>query len=1056
MSLAAYAVRRPVATLSAILAVVLLGSVSLSRLPVSLLPDVSLPVLTIRTAYTGAAAPEVSRFVAEPIEEAIGATPGLTELRSVSRNNEVTTTARFEWGTDMRATVLSVRERLDAARSQLPERAERPTLLTSDPGERPIAVLAIRQSQSPAAKESRAQGGGDLRSLARTATDVHARRLEQIEGVSSVAVVGAPDDEIRVELDPEKLRALNLTPEDVAAAIRAENATGAGGTIRKGQFRFSVRALTEFRNPAEILDTPVGRVGAGITLRDVGTVSLGLADPQTLTRLDGTSAIGLVVYKDAGSNTVAVTRRMTDAIAQLEKEFPGVAMTVVAAQADFVVDALSNLGQEIVAGGLLSLLVIFVFLRDWRLSLAIGVTVPLSVLMALVALQALDVSINVLSLGGLALGTGLLVDTAIVVAESVGRRREEGMSLLEAAVTGTDEVAAPLFAGTLTTVLVFGPIIFVRGLAAALFRDLSLSVVTTVAASLVLALTLMPVMIVGRRKLATSASENTAVRSVVAKTPSTVARTLDAWGRTLSAWYARGMRWSLTHPRSVFGIAGALLAVTVVLIYTLPKEILPRVDEGVLVAQLQLPEGTSIQATAAQVARVEHAARALGATGIYARVGKATDEEILAGADPGSSATAQLIVPVPASADAAEFAQQLRAKLPDLAKGALAIDLAGQSEFGSLIGREGRLVRVELSAPTLVESQRWADTVRRAMQTVSSLTDVRNAFAATQPVVEVSLQRARMAERDIVPQQVASALAGALGGVSASELRETDRRTPIMVRYAGLRNEELETALRTPLRGVPLAQLVQVRETRAPLEVVRVGQRPVTIIEGLVESGGTAKATTDVQSRMEALTLPAGVSWQVGGADAERERTSNELVLVAVLAALLMFLVLAGEFASFTIPLVVMLTVPLAGAGAVIFLWLTGQSLNAVSLIGIVVMIGMADNEAVVKLDAIRKFREAGHSIDDAIIRGGEQRLRAIAMTSITTITGVLPLVFGWGSGGALYQPLAAGIIGGSISALLVTFFLLPTAYAVLERRTERRALRRDARRSVSDLGRAA
>jgi len=1038
VSLAAYAVRRPVATLSAILAVVLLGSVSLSRLPVSLLPDVSLPVLTIRTVYTGAAAPEVSRFVAEPIEEAIGATPGLTELRSVSRNNEVTTTARFAWGTDMRATVLSVRERLDAARSQLPERADRPTLLTSDPGERPIAVLALRQSLSQSAKDARAPGGGDLRSLARTATEVHARRLEQIEGVSSVAVVGAPDDEIRVELDPDKLRALDLTPEDVAAAIRAENATGAGGTIRKGQFRFSVRALTEFRNPSEILDTPIGRVGAGITLRDVGTVSLGLADPLTLTRLDGASAIGMVVYKDAGSNTVAVTRRMTDAIAELEKEFPGVSMTVVAAQADFVVDALSNLGQEIVAGGLLSLLVIFLFLRDWRLSLAIGVTVPLSVLMALVALQALDVSINVLSLGGLALGTGLLVDTAIVVAESVGRRREEGMSLLEAAVTGTDEVAAPLFAGTLTTVLVFGPIIFVRGLAAALFRDLSLSVVTTVAASLLLALTLMPVMIVGRRRLANAAPAPVAPPT----TPSSVARTLDAWGRTLTTWYEGGMRWSLSHPRSVFGMAGVLLAVTVLLINTLPKEILPRVDEGVLVAAVQLPEGTSIQATAAQVARVEGAARSLGATGIYARVGKATDEEILAGADPGSSATAQLIVPVPANADAAGFAQQLRARLPDLASGALAIDLAGQSEFGSLIGREGRLVRVELSAPTLIESQRWADTVRRAMRTVPALTDVRDAFAATQPIVEVSLERARMAERNILPQQVASALAGALGGVSASELRETDRRTPIMVRYAGLQNEALETALMTPLRGVPLAQLVQVRETRAPLEVVRVGQRPVTIVEGLVESGGTAKATTDVQARMAALTLPAGVSWQVGGADAERARTSNELTLVAVLAALLMFLVLAGEFASFTIPLVVMLTVPLAGAGAVIFLWLTGQSLNAVSLIGIVVMIGMADNEAVVKLDAIRRFREEGHSIDDAIIRGGQQRLRAIAMTSITTVTGVLPLVFGWGSGGALYQPLAAGIIGGSVSALLVTFFLLPTAYAVLERRTERRVAR--------------
>jgi HAE1 family hydrophobic/amphiphilic exporter-1 len=219
---------------------------------------------------------------------------------------------------------------------------------------------------------------------------------------------------------------------------------------------------------------------------------------------------------------------------------------------------------------------------------------------------------------------------------------------------------------------------------------------------------------------------------------------------------------------------------------------------------------------------------------------------------------------------------------------------------------------------------------------------------------------------------------------------------------------------------------------------VRVGQRPVTIIEGLVESGGTARATTDVLSRMQSLALPPGVSWQVAGADAERARTSQELTLVLVLAALLMFLVLAGEFASFTMPMIVMLTVPLAGAGAIILLWVTGQSLNIVSLIGIVVMIGMADNEAVVKLDAIQRFREAGHGVDESILLGGQQRLRAIAMTSITTVTGVLPLVFGWGSGGALYQPLAAGIIGGSVSALAVTFFLLPAAYAAVERRKER------------------
>ncbi len=482
-------------------------------------------------------------------------------------------------------------------------------------------------------------------------------------------------------------------------------------------------------------------------------------------------------------------------------------------------------------------------------------------------------------------------------------------------------------------------------------------------------------------------------------------------------------------------MAGVLLLVTVVLIIRLPKEILPRVDEGVLVAQLSLPPGTALDATTTQVARVERAARMLGARDVYARVGKATDEEILAGADPGSTASAQIIVAVPKNRDAARMAQQLRAAVPDLAQGALAIDLAGQSEFGALIGREGRLVRVELSAASASLSQQWSDSVRKALQALPELADVRDAYASTQPLVELSLQRDRLAERGIAPQQVVSALAGALGGVPASELRETDRRTPIAVRYAGVANESLDAALRTPLNGVPLSQLVQVRETRAPLEVVRVNQRPVSLVEALVESGGTARANSEVQRVLGAMTFAPGISWQVGGADTERERTSNELVLVAVLAAALVFLVLAAEFASFTIPLVVMLTVPLAGAGAVILLWLTGQSLNAVSLIGIVVMIGMADNEAVVKLDAIRALREEGVPLHDAILQGGAKRLRAIAMTSITTITGVLPLVFGWGSGGSLYQPLAAGIIGGSITALLVTFFLLPTAYAVLERK---------------------
>ena len=1023
MSLTSAAIKKPVSTIAATLGIVLLGSVSLGRMPVSLLPDVTLPVLTIRTLYPDAAATEVSRFVAEPIERAVAATPGLVELRSVSRNGEATTTLRFAWGTDMQGTLLNVREQLDNARAGLPEAAERPTLLTSDPGERPIAVLSLSIK-------------GDLRELARTAEDVYARRLEQIGGVASVAVVGTPQDEIRIEVDPARMRGLNITTNDIATAIGSANVTGASGTIRRGQFRFSVRALTEFRTPFEIGDTPVGPPGSGIKLRDLSTVVITTADPLTLTRLDGEPAVGLVVYKDAGSNTVSVSKELGKVVDQLRTEFPGITLTVVAEQADFVVDALSNLGQEIILGGALSLLVMLVFLRNWRLSLAIGLMVPLSVLVALVLLQALDVTVNVLSLGGLALGVGLLIDNAIVVAEASARKHDEGLPMAEAARVATEEVSGPLTAGTLTTILVFGPIVFVQGLAAALFRDLSLSVVTSVGASLILALTLMPVMVIGRRRNRPEA------RGQRPEATARVTRRLDPLARAghwLEERYERGMMWSLKHPAQVFGITLVGLAGTIWITMKLPREILPQVEERVVVASLSLVEGTAIEETVRQSKRLEDAAHSLGSRGVYTRVGTATDEEILAGADPGTSATAQLILPVPSGKGAGEFADEIRAALPDLAsQGMLALDVAGASEFGSLIGREGRIVRVEMSARTYDEAARWADSARSLMKGLTSLSDVREAQEGMQPVVEVTLLRARIAERGLDIRAVSNALAGGLGGVSATELRETDRRTPISVRYAGSKNEDLAEAMNSVVAGIPVSQLVEAKEVRAPVEVVRVGQRPVVAVEGLIQSGGTARASKDVTATMTALQLPAGVSWAVTGADAEQQRTTRELVLVALLATALVFLVLAGEFASFTVPLVVMLTVPLAAAGGLVFLYLSGQSINVVALIGIVVMVGMADNEAVVKLDAIRRFREMGHSVSESVLLGGRQRLRAIAMTLITTITGVLPLLFGWGSGGELYKPLAAAVIGGSVSALLVTFFLLPTAYAVLERRKER------------------
>ncbi len=748
--------------------------------------------------------------------------------------------------------------------------------------------------------------------------------------------------------------------------------------------------------------------------------------------------MGLVVYKDGGSNTVTVTRELERTLTELRNEFPDVTIRLVAAQAKFVEDALSNLSQEIVIGGALAILLILLFLRDWRTALAIGLVIPLSVLIALTLLQMLDVTINILSLGGLALAVGLLVDNAIVVAEASGRLREQGLSPLDAARQAAEEVTGPLTAGTLTTLLVFGPIVFVQGLAAALFRDLSYSVVLSVGASLIVALTVMPVMLTwgrqrGQRSGAVLPAPGTA-------SPSRI-EGIYTFGRRMADRYERIVSWCLAQPRTVFALALAGAAVTVVITMQLPREILPQVDEGTAVAELRLPAGTSIEETVRQAARIEEAAQQLGSEGVYVRIGMATDEEVLSGSEPGSSGTAVFVIPVPEQMDAPRFADELRAAVPDLAQGALALDLAGQSEFGSLIGREGRTVRVEVSAPQRGDAARAADQVRVALQDLSGLADVRDAFAGTQPLVELTLQRDRIAQRGLTPQAIINGLKGSLGGVAATELRETDRRTPIQVRYAGIANEDLATALATPVQGMPLGEFVNVTETRAPIEVVRVNQRPVSVVEGVVEEGGTAKASATIRQTVERLDFGVpGIQWEVTGADQEQQRTTSQLLLVGLLAIALVFLVLAGEFASFTTPLLVMTTVPLAAAGGIVALWLTGQSLNAVSLIGLVVMIGMADNEAVVKLDAIRRFRADGHSVDESIRLGGRQRLRAITMTVTTTIAGVLPLVFGWGRGGELYRPLAAAIIGGSVTAIMVTFFLLPTAYAVVERRKARRS----------------
>ena len=1023
MSLPAAAVARPVATVAAVTAALLLGMVTLPALPIALLPDLPVPVLTIRTRAPGMAASDMARTVAVPIEQALAGLPGLESLRTINRAGEATTTAVVRWGSDMRRLVWMARERLDAARAHLPSGAERPTLLTSDPGARPIAVLALTGPPHTSAANA-------LDQLARMAQTVYAPRLEQLPGIASVVVTGAPRLEFAVTLDPDRLRVFGLTTAGIAASLRAQNLVGSGGLVRHGALRVPVHAATEFQQIAEVLEAPIGPPGSRVRLRDLGRAHLTRADAETRTRLDGADAIGLVVYKDAGANTLAVSARLHDELDRLHREFPGYAPTVVATQAHFIRGALDNLGQEILFGAVLSLALIAGFLRDWRLATAIGCIVPLAVLSAIVLLRGLGVGINVLSLGGLALGTGLLVDTAIVVLDAIRRRQEAGEGMADAAVTGAAEVAAPLVAGTLTTVLVFGPVLLIDGLAAALFRDLALSVVVTSLTSLVLALTLLPVMLV--------AGAPPRGGPPPMPRPARHGR-LDRW----IEHHERAVMWSLAHPRPVLVAALLCLAVTGLLFARLPRELLPSVDDGVVVADLVLPAGSPLPSTTQAVARIERAARTLGVRRVHARVGVATDEEVLAGAAPGSPATARVLLPVPRGRTAAALTRGMRDALPDLvAAGTLTLDPGGYSEFAALFGRDARTVRVLVHAPGEAMARAWGDSVRRWLGGIPGLTEVRTAYDTAQPVEALTLRRDRMALLGIDPPAISAALRGLVGVVPGSTVRRTDEQIPIMLRGGHAEDRTLEAALRQPVRGVPLAQLVTRTLRWEPVVIERIDQRPVHVVEAQVLSADLAGTTHRVALGLEARRMwhppPAGVFWQVTGAEADRARNSRHLRTVGLVATALVFLVLAAEFGSLLTPCVVLLTVPLSVAGALMALWLTGQSLNVVSLIGMVLLIGMVDNEAVVKLDAIRRQQAAGWPLAEAIRRGSRERVRAILLTALTTIVGVLPLLAGTARGAALYRPLAATLVGGIAMAWMVTSYLLPAVYLAVERRRRR------------------
>lgn len=1040
MSLPRLSIRRPVAVAMTFLAVVMLGLLSIARLPIDLLPDIAYPKLVVYTSYPDVAPAEVERFITEPVERQVAAVSGVERVESVSREGVSLVTLRFAWGTDMDFAALNVREKLDVLRNSedggLPELAQRPVVLRTDPTSEPIIAISVA-------------GRDDLWSLKDLAESVIERRLEQVDGVAQAAAVGGLEREIQVDVDPERLDAYGVTIDQVSAALDAANQSAPGGTIRRGRYRYALRTLGEFQDVSELdgvvvarhgADSAGGRAGAAassVRLSDVATVTNGFRERESITRYDGQEAVGLLLFKESGANTVRVAERVETVLAQLREQYPELRLAVATSQAGFISDAITNVVQEVVLGGILAFLVLFLFLRDVRVPVAIALVIPISLVATFALFDAAGISINIMSLGGLALGVGLLMDNSIVVVENIIRQRELGLSPVEAAAVGTEEVQRAIVASTLTTIAVFGPIVYVRGVAGELFGSLSFAVAFALGASVVVAITLLPAMAARWTARAASAASPAA-------RPNLATRFLDGFDAAFArftAWYERMLAAALEHRWRVLAGAAALLALTAVVTLALPRSMLPEVDQGSFRLALSLPRGTPLERTAADATRLESMLRRdPGVTAVFTRVGR---QAAVAGVDDASGLhTALLDVRVRDGVATDEVLRRLRPQLAPFG-GAVTVETGQATALGKLMGGGEADLAVRVRGDDLDAMLAFAQQVEQRLRPVAAVTNVRLGTELGHPEVRVTVDRDRAASYGVEPALVARTVERFMRGDRATEFVDFDRKVPVIVRLPEADRRSLDALQRITVGDVPLRELITVQEGMGPTEVRRVDQARVIPVYADAAGGDLEEAVDAVSGALAGLAVPRGVQVEIGGENEEMRRSFTALGLAMLLALLLVYMVLAAEFESLVLPFIVLLAVPLSTLGAAVALWVTGGGINVVSLIGMVVLIGIVDNDAVVKIDFINQMRAQGHTVRQSILEAGHARLRPILINTITAVLGLTPMALGIGAGGQLQAPMAVAVLGGLCSATVLTLIVIPVAYSVIEELRERVAQRR-------------
>ncbi len=1116
MKLIDLATRRRVTIAMVTIGVLLFGMVSLSRLKINLLPDLSYPTLTIRTEYTGAAPAEIENLVTKPIEEVVGVTRHLIEIRSISRAGQSDVVLQFDWGADMDRAGLDVRELLDAL--ELPLEAGRPVLLRFDPSLDPIVRFGLFEDSEtdppmartvPAVLDGPAvddASSGEKRAIKlRRFADEHLKKdLESAEGVAAIKISGGLEDEVQVLVDQEKLAKLDLPIERVVQTLRAENVNLAGGRLEQGIQQYLVRTVNQFKSVDEMGDVVVAsRPGRPIYLRDIATVRLGYKEREAIIRINGVEAVEVAIYKEGDANTVAVARAIDARLGRVEPLLPaGMKLVRVYDQSMFIENAVHDVVRAGIIGGLLAIIILYLFLQDFRSTLIISISIPTSIIATFNLMYGYDLSLNIMSLGGLALGIGLLVDNSIVVLENIARHRAAGKSRLRAARDGASEVGTAVIASTLTTIAVFFPLVFVAGIAGQLFRDQALTVTFSLVGSLIVALTLIPML----ASLGGDKAERFSYEPILA-TP--IRKELKAktagkgwatrFGLTLShsiyvgLWYfiralsfafrmigrllylgsrytARFFRFifspivgafrtandaltalypvllagALRHRALVLTTAFSLFVASMALVPTLGLELIPQMTQGEFDLEFRLPPGTPLERTDAILAQLQRTAEESSVIATTFAV-SGTGNRMDANPEEGGENWGQIHVALASGAgDTAE-----EDALSKLRTAAVRIpDLQYKLEHPALFTFETP-IEIQISGYDLDKLHSVSGRIQAAMEASGRFADVKSSMEHGHPEIQIVFDRERAAALGLAVHDVADRVVNKVRGEVATRFSWRDRKIDVLVRAREADRSSVEQIRRLivnpeSVRPVPLDAIAEVREEIGPSQIRRVGQQRVGLVTANLRTGDLGAASAEIDSLILGLVLPAGVTIRQGGQSREMAGSFRSLLFALGLAVFLVYLVMASQFESLLHPLVIFFSIPLAAIGAVFALWLTGSTLSVVVFIGLILLAGIVVNNAIVLIDLVNTLRRQGTPRREALIEAGRLRLRPILMTTLTTVLGLLPLAIGFGEGAEIRAPMAITVIGGLLVSTLLTLVVIPVVYDLLDRTPEPAGISRD------------